>query len=313
MALPHVAIPGLNTDTDQAWAVNRDGGIITGLMNLSQLNDQFGRAFIWDAAHQSRILRDLLVGLGANLTGWDLNNATAVSADGSVIAGYGFGPSGEQLGWVATLSDGTSGACCAMTGACSAVLRTSCDGTWTPGVACSPGRCAPVAASTGICCAPDAACSISTRAACAGLWSLGGVCNPLPCQPADPMGACCFTFNGSCQFGTQANCLFGTFMLEVACMPNPCTGPTGSCCAGSACTVTPQAGCAGAFQIFGVCDPNPCCPADFNNSGAVSVQDIFDFLSAYFGHDPRADFNGSGAVSVQDIFDFLSAYFGGCG
>jgi len=54
------------------------------------------------------------------------------------------------------------------------------------------------------------------------------------------------------------------------------------------------------------------CLADFNNSGTVSVQDIFDFLAAYFANDPEADFNGSGAVSVQDIFDYLSAYFAGC-
>ena len=56
----------------------------------------------------------------------------------------------------------------------------------------------------------------------------------------------------------------------------------------------------------------PCCRADFNRSGAVSVQDIFDFLAAYFAGNPRADFNGSGAVTVQDIFDFLAAYFAGC-
>ncbi|MCC6320591.1 MAG: hypothetical protein IT438_04045 [Phycisphaerales bacterium] len=54
------------------------------------------------------------------------------------------------------------------------------------------------------------------------------------------------------------------------------------------------------------------CAADFNNSGAVSVQDIFDFLAAYFSNDPRADFNNSGAISVQDIFDYLAAYFTGC-
>jgi hypothetical protein len=54
------------------------------------------------------------------------------------------------------------------------------------------------------------------------------------------------------------------------------------------------------------------CPADFNGSGLVSVQDIFDFLTAYFSLDPRADFNGQGGISVQDIFDFLAAYFAAC-
>lgn len=54
------------------------------------------------------------------------------------------------------------------------------------------------------------------------------------------------------------------------------------------------------------------CRADFNASGDVSVQDIFDFLAAYFGNEPAADFNGASGISVQDIFDFLEAYFTPC-
>ncbi len=56
----------------------------------------------------------------------------------------------------------------------------------------------------------------------------------------------------------------------------------------------------------------PDCPADYNLSGEVSVQDIFDFLAGYFGNDPHADVNDSLAITVQDIFDFLAAYFAGC-
>jgi hypothetical protein len=54
------------------------------------------------------------------------------------------------------------------------------------------------------------------------------------------------------------------------------------------------------------------CPADISCNGSVSVQDLFDFLTAYFSLDPRADFNGQGGISVEDIFDFLAAYFAGC-
>jgi len=52
--------------------------------------------------------------------------------------------------------------------------------------------------------------------------------------------------------------------------------------------------------------------ADFDTSGAVTVQDIFDFLNAWFVGSINADINYSGAVTVQDIFDFLNAWFAGC-
>ncbi len=48
---------------------------------------------------------------------------------------------------------------------------------------------------------------------------------------------------------------------------------------------------------------------DFNLDGVASVQDIFDFLAAYFGG--GGDWNGDGVASVQDIFDFLADYFAG--
>lgn len=54
------------------------------------------------------------------------------------------------------------------------------------------------------------------------------------------------------------------------------------------------------------------CRADFNGVDGVSVQDIFDFLSAWFAADQRADFDGSGTITVQDIMDFMNAWFAGC-
>ncbi len=54
------------------------------------------------------------------------------------------------------------------------------------------------------------------------------------------------------------------------------------------------------------------CPGDFNGVGGLTVQDIFDFLAAYFSNDPRADVNSVGGITVQDIFDFLAQYFQGC-
>lgn len=54
------------------------------------------------------------------------------------------------------------------------------------------------------------------------------------------------------------------------------------------------------------------CPADYNGSGTVNVQDIFDFLGGWFAGDIRADFNGNSSIAVQDIFDFLATWFSGC-
>jgi hypothetical protein len=62
------------------------------------------------------------------------------------------------------------------------------------------------------------------------------------------------------------------------------------------------------WALAGACP----CRADFDCSGAVSLQDIFDFLSRFFEPSPLADFNGVGGVTVQDVFDFLGAYFAGC-
>ena len=64
----------------------------------------------------------------------------------------------------------------------------------------------------------------------------------------------------------------------------------------------------GAFEF-----QNPAtCRADFNGAGGVTVQDVFDFLTAWFAAAPGADFNGAGGITVQDVFDFLTAWFAGC-
>ncbi len=54
------------------------------------------------------------------------------------------------------------------------------------------------------------------------------------------------------------------------------------------------------------------CMADFNGSGTVNTQDIFDFLSSWFAGNLASDTNANNALAVQDIFDFLSAWFTGC-
>ena len=64
-------------------------------------------AMIWDSANGTRPLKAVLsqdYGLGNGLEGWSLISATAISADGKVIAGVGVNPAGDFQGWVAILA-----------------------------------------------------------------------------------------------------------------------------------------------------------------------------------------------------------------
>ena len=109
--------------------------------------------------------------------------------------------------------------------------------------------------------------------------------------------------------------------------------PSGVCCRGATCTtaITDSAACsaslhagqtAGAsFSAAASCNSgalsnSPCCYANYNKVGGVSVQDIFDFLSDWFAGSSFANVGGTGSpgpLTVQNIFDFLSDWFaGGC-
>jgi hypothetical protein len=113
-----------------------------------------------------------------------------------------------------------------------------------------------------------------------------------------------------CFLGFDAPNEFGSFTLSVG------SESIGACCAGTTCRLDSAIGCAsdhfaGAGVACSATGATPCCRADFNHDGQPAVQDIFDFLNAWFAGDARADFNGGG-LDVQDIFDFLNAWFAGC-
>ncbi len=94
---------GLPTSTYWALAVTPDGSQIYGVGNYNP-SQGTGEAFIWDAPHGMRSLRQVLITeFGLNLAGWGLFAGTGVSADGFVIAGYGFDPQGFQEAWLVRL------------------------------------------------------------------------------------------------------------------------------------------------------------------------------------------------------------------
>ncbi len=85
-------LPGMNTT--HALDASNYGSTIVGV-SYSNVTWQFD-AFIWDAAHGMRNLQTVLqTEYGLNLTGWDLQIAYGISADGNVIVGQGTNPSGQ--------------------------------------------------------------------------------------------------------------------------------------------------------------------------------------------------------------------------
>jgi uncharacterized membrane protein len=81
-----------------ASAVSGDGSTIVG--SSEEVHDD---VFIWDAGNGMRLLSQVLTAQGADLTGWELREATDVSNDGLVIVGWGVNPSGEAEAWHAVL------------------------------------------------------------------------------------------------------------------------------------------------------------------------------------------------------------------
>jgi probable HAF family extracellular repeat protein len=78
-----------------AQAVSADGSVVVGFSAVA--------AALWTEADGVQLIRDLLEAQGIDLTGWHLDEARAVSADGRTIVGLAQNPDGNREGWVATL------------------------------------------------------------------------------------------------------------------------------------------------------------------------------------------------------------------
>lgn len=86
-----------------------DGEMVVGRATVGTTDSAWhqSRAFIWDAANGMRDLQTVLEtehGLGTQLAGWSLHEAMGVSADGSVIVGFGINSAGVPEAWRAQLS-----------------------------------------------------------------------------------------------------------------------------------------------------------------------------------------------------------------
>jgi probable HAF family extracellular repeat protein len=86
-----------------SWAsgVSADGNTVVGY----GVNTVAQTPFFWTPSLGMVDLSQYLVTHGVDLTGWNLERATAVSANGMTIIGYGTNPSGHEEAWIATIPE----------------------------------------------------------------------------------------------------------------------------------------------------------------------------------------------------------------
>jgi uncharacterized membrane protein len=92
--------------TGSATGVSTDGTTIVGWMSKTGLSNT---AFIRTQANGVQDLQTVLTddGLGSELAGWTLTEATAITPDGSTIVGKGIDPQGQDEGWIVNLNTPT--------------------------------------------------------------------------------------------------------------------------------------------------------------------------------------------------------------
>jgi uncharacterized membrane protein len=84
----------LGPSSSEAKAVNSDGTVIVG--------NGTSEPFIWDSINGTRALSAALKAAGASLSGWTLQLAEGISADGKTIVGTGL-HSGKTEAWIARM------------------------------------------------------------------------------------------------------------------------------------------------------------------------------------------------------------------
>lgn len=102
-----------------------------------------------------------------------------------------------------------------------------------------------------------------------------------------PAGSCCV--GSACSLTIQLSCT-GTW-TSGSCSPNPCAPATGTCCAGATCRVVVAASCTGPNTTFR--SSSSAC-----NAGGSAVNPCC-----------FADYNQVGGATVGDIFEFLNEWF----
>lgn len=243
-------------------------------------------------------------------------------------------PSGDwvmRAKWTSLGCQPGVGACCLPNGQCQVTTVAQCQSSagqyQGDNTSCGPETCP---APTGACCFSNNFCLTLKEVDCqgaGGTW-LGAAtaCVNNQC----PSGACCLPL-GNCVTSTQAACLGqgGIFQgVGSSCGSTNCPQPSGACCLGNGfCLSLSEAECSGlpdaTFKgpLTTCADGNgngtadiceTICPADFDQSGFVDIEDYTAFVLAFELGDDSADFDLSGFVDIEDFTGFVLAFEDGC-
>lgn len=96
--------PEFPNGTTLISGINETGSVMVGMVRYN--HGGFNGAFIWDAEHGPRSLKDVLeTDYGLDLTGWSLDVVTSLSADGTVLVGEGMSPNSRLEAWRAVIPE----------------------------------------------------------------------------------------------------------------------------------------------------------------------------------------------------------------
>jgi probable HAF family extracellular repeat protein len=86
--------------SSSAAGISGDGSVVVGSGSTASGSE----AFIWNSTEGMRSLQQVLTNdYGLDLTGWFLDRANAISADGLTVVGFGTNPNGLTEAWIARL------------------------------------------------------------------------------------------------------------------------------------------------------------------------------------------------------------------
>lgn len=93
--------------SSEATDVSADGSVIIGNFwtGVFGVPDVEITPFYWDERHGARTLESVLLAAGADVSGWTLREALAVSVDGRTIVGWGINPGGQAEAFRAVIPE----------------------------------------------------------------------------------------------------------------------------------------------------------------------------------------------------------------